>query len=381
MLLDTPRYIRGATLPETTGGKREPPSTVTPARAATTPARTSVAPPSSPALPKTEQPKATTVPAPAPAAAEPKPLPTKPASREKTEVGPRSEATSPGAPLASATPPAHPAGAKDRAATTPARDSASAGADRDNAFAFENGTVRISLTTTAASVVAAGLVVAGVILWVAAYSLGSASADARLATSLEDDAGRAVEASGAGAPDPGLLEPRIREPRSFPAETSAANAASGERPDARVTATPTVRLAPDEPSATPAVAAPANEVEPLETAVPEQDRYADTREPGMNYLALGQLSDRTEAIRTVDFLIDNGVPAIAVEGRDRAGNTQFRLFTLFGVPGEGFRSNPDRIDHMQRVIDLGEVWISEHRGRLNFSNSSQVQWTKYNPGG
>ena len=237
------------------------------------------------------------------------------------------------------------------------------------AFSIETGRVRLSLTTSVAALVAAGLVVGLVMLWVLAYSMGQSAADARLASSLTDDAGRAVEATGAAAGDDPV--DLIREPRDTVRTPS--------QPVREAQQQPTVVAITPDPVVTDPVPTTPPETSPA--AEPEADRYADTRQAGLNYLALGQISDREEALRTVDYLIHNGVPALAVEGRDRAGNTQFRLFTLFGVPGEGFRSNPERIEHQQTVFELGERWISEFRGRLNFSSAAQVQWTKYNPGG
>ncbi|MEM8756479.1 MAG: hypothetical protein AAGF47_01690 [Planctomycetota bacterium] len=251
---------------------------------------------------------------------------------------------------------------------------AAAAAEPGKAFVIEQGRVRLSMSTAAAGAILAAVIVAFIGVWALAHSGGRAAERGDRAAALTEDASRAMQAAATSddsaepavvrEPSPLVLldpppeETTLRLDRPLPADRSPANNAE--------------EVAPDQ--------AAFQDAPPAE---PEQSRAdeagSDTREAGLNYLALGQLADAAEARRTVDFLRANGVPALAVEGRDRAGNTQYRLFTLLGVPGAGFRSNPERIQHQQRVFELGERWIAEERGQLDFSRPSQVQWTKYNP--
>jgi hypothetical protein len=93
---------------------------------------------------------------------------------------------------------------------------------------------------------------------------------------------------------------------------------------------------------------------------------------------LGTLTDREEALRTLEFLRSNGIRVIAEEG-SLGGQTAYRLVTMLGIAGQGFKTNPERIAHDTRIFELGERWVSEHRGQLDFSRTSQIQWDKYEP--
>lgn len=241
---------------------------------------------------------------------------------------------------------------------------------------IEGSRVTLTMSTLAAGFSIGGLVIAAVLLWVFGHAAGRSALSEDRAEALSDDAGRAVLAEAPAGDDPAAV---LGDPSDLPplevAEPSREPVLEPD-PTARVPTTPMFTRETPTPDPEPEPEAVA-EIEPTRPA--EDAGPVDSRQAGLNYLALGQLSDAAEAERTVAYLNANAVPAIAVEGRDRAGNTQYRLFTLLGVPGQGFRSNPERLAHQQRVFELGERWISEERGQLDFSRASQVQWTKYNP--
>lgn len=224
---------------------------------------------------------------------------------------------------------------------------------------MEQGRVSFTLAPLTAGLAAGALVALVVLVWVVAFRQGRAAGDREMAPLLARDAGAAIEA------DP---VPTPREP---------VTEASQDAPVSIVTPaviTPELRTEP------PVVPESTTGAEPASTAADESEQNPDqdTRVPGLNYLHLGTLFDREETVRTLEFLRGNEIRCIALEGT-AGGRAAFRIVTLHGVSGPGYSTKREKIEHDARIFELGEQWRTEHRGQLDFSRASQVQWTLYNP--
>lgn len=224
---------------------------------------------------------------------------------------------------------------------------------------MDQGRVTFTLAPLTAGLGAGALVALFVLVWVVAFRQGRAAGDREMAPLLARGAGEAIGADPAPTP---------REPLPEVSQ------------EAPVTRVPSAVITPEPRTEPPSVPGPTAQEPPAQPALaePEQNPDQDTRVPGLNYLHLGTLFDREEAVRTLEFLRANEIRCIALEGTSE-GRAAFRIVTLHGVAGPGYSTKREKIEHDARMFELGEQWRTEHRGQLDFSRASQVQWTLYNP--
>ena len=106
----------------------------------------------------------------------------------------------------------------------------------------------------------------------------------------------------------------------------------------------------------------------------------DPREPGLNYLVLATL-DTEQAADAIAFMYSHGVRVIGVPEVDSSGSSannpsRYRLYSLgLAIPGNQWSAmSAQRLQHQQRVADLGSRWQREHRGGSDFSLTN---WEKF----
>ncbi len=232
----------------------------------------------------------------------------------------------------------------------------------------EEGRVSFSLSvSTLAGIIGAALV-ALVVFGASLYSLGGRDSKEELQPILGDQANRALEAS-----DP----PPLREP------PPPASRDTGDREPIRDA---NVVLAPEAEDPTPVPLDPpaessgdASETAAAETtAKPDSPANVDTRQAGLNYMYTSRTFDRDEAVRAQQFLFDNDIDSIVEElVRESDGQKAYRIWTLVGIPGQGFNTSREKFEHERAIFDLGNAWLTEHGGRLDFSRPGQIGWIKY----
>ncbi|MGV6814215.1 MAG: hypothetical protein ACWA5W_04295 [Phycisphaerales bacterium] len=106
----------------------------------------------------------------------------------------------------------------------------------------------------------------------------------------------------------------------------------------------------------------------------------DPREHGLNYLVLATLNTE-QAADAISFLYSNGITVIGVPAVDSRGSrannpTRYTLYSLgVAIPGNQWSAmSQARMQHQQRIADLGARWQRERRGASDFS---QTNWEKY----
>ncbi len=234
----------------------------------------------------------------------------------------------------------------------------------------DDGRVSFSLSVGTIAGIVGGVVVVLVLFGASLYSLGGRASKEELKPIISDEANRALGDSDAGQP----RDLRVREPvRVTPREPVR---------EAEVAISP-------EPTVTPPITPPV--VADVET--PSEDGRAlaqdpaaeatgpsnfDTRQPGLNYMYTSMTFDRDEAVRAQQFLFDNGIDSI-IEEMTRASDGQkaYRLWTLVGIPGQGFSTSREKFNHQSAMFDLGNRWLTEQGGTLDFSRESQIGWIKF----
>ena len=93
---------------------------------------------------------------------------------------------------------------------------------------------------------------------------------------------------------------------------------------------------------------PVVDPEPIRVA-PEIDVLVDVREAGHNYMKLASFMSRERATGLAEYLVANGVPAMALD----EGSRGFGLYTAFAVPSERFSDmSAERDQHERRVYNL-----------------------------
>lgn len=237
----------------------------------------------------------------------------------------------------------------------------------------EDGRIAFSLTPAMLAGISGAAIVLLVVVTTIAYSLGGAASEQQLQPILGEQANQALGSTS----QPTVREPEVREPASRPA--SGPQSSRDPVPRAGVT------LTPESTEQTPAVddrALAEAEAETPPAANPEPapsgPTNVDTRQPGLNYLYTSVTFDRDEVERAQQFLFDNGVDSIIEEGTRRSdGRTVYRLWTLVGIPGDVFSTSREKFNHQRAMFDLGNEWLTEHGGKLDFSRESQIAWQKF----
>ena len=106
----------------------------------------------------------------------------------------------------------------------------------------------------------------------------------------------------------------------------------------------------------------------------------DPREHGLNYLVLATLNTE-QAADAISFLYSNGITVIGVPVVDSRGSrannpSRYTLYSLgVAIPGNQWSAmSQARMQHQQRIANLGARWQRERRGASDFS---QTNWEKY----
>lgn len=205
------------------------------------------------------------------------------------------------------------------------------------------------------------VLVLALLAWTLGFMVGGRTADERARQEIESATGGAVPRDPLLADRPAPADPRAPVLQDL-------GRASGTQPESPRTNTPPINW----PSGLPAIGS-------ARTRFLAQDGYfvADPRTAGLNYFCLVSRLTEADTVRALEFLARNGVAAVGVEGEtSTSSNRFFALWTLEGLPSEGFRENPVRSAHETRVADLGRRWRTEERGTSDFS---RPQWYRYNP--
>ncbi|MEM9662899.1 MAG: hypothetical protein AAF937_11390 [Planctomycetota bacterium] len=238
----------------------------------------------------------------------------------------------------------------------------------------DDGRVTFSLPIGALAAIAGGVVVALVLFGASLYSLGGRASKAELKPIISDEANRALGDTPVDAPsEPAVGLPSravVREP------VPQVDLALTPEPESVTPVVP--EQSPDtaaEPNADESdIAAAADDsAEP-----PTGPSNIDTRVAGLNYMYTSMTFDREEAERSQQFLFDNGIDSIIEElTRPSDGQKAYRLWTLLGIPRDGFQTSREKFEHERAMFDLGNQWLTEEGGRLDFSRKNQIGWIKY----
>lgn len=231
----------------------------------------------------------------------------------------------------------------------------------------DDGRVKFSLSVGALAGIIGGAVVVAVLFGTSLYSLGSQASKDELKPIISDQANRALGGDSEATPPADLT---LREPPRDPIQRAEAV------------------LTPEPPVVNPVVDDPTPETDDadagVEPSVAQIDPPAtepsnvDTREAGLNYMYTSMTFDRDEAVEAQQFLFDNGLDSIIEElTRASDGQKAYRLWTLVGIPGQGFNTSREKFEHERAIFDLGNEWLTERGGRLDFSRPGQIGWIKY----
>ena len=237
----------------------------------------------------------------------------------------------------------------------------------------DDGRVTISQPGGMLAALAGGVVVVLVLFGTSLYSLGSHASKEELKPIISDEANRALgDADPVASREPSALDAgrqTVREPVREPIREA------------------NVALTPEIPVTTPVVPDPEPETNADETiAAAESDPQpepmtpsnTDTRVAGLNYMYTSMTFDRDEAERAQQFLFESGFDSIIEEmTRQSDGQKAYRLWTLVGIPGQGFTTSREKFEHERAIFDLGNQWLTEEGGRLDFSRKNQIGWIKY----
>jgi len=222
---------------------------------------------------------------------------------------------------------------------------------------------RISAPASVVLVLAALLLVGGIVGWSVAFRLGQSRAEREFQKLLSS------QVSDAAIEDP--LSPRsdgARDAQDRRQDVSG-GPAEGARPPA---------------SAERAEAGEASGGGTGSYLIPGGRADQDPRTPGFNYLLIAsEVSelDEAETARLVDFLGSAGIPIVGVP-IDRPGarannGPVYRLYVLDGVASERFSASAAaRASLERRVQELGREWQRERGGTTNFDSPV---WEKHRP--
>jgi hypothetical protein len=188
----------------------------------------------------------------------------------------------------------------------------------------------------------AGVLIIGIVIWWAAYQRGYSSADLRAQKELAVAGGSVRDPlKGSAVPlNPSLLpQPRDQQVNL---------AGSGQtRPPP----------APRQPAGS----------GPL----------ADTRQVGLNYCTAAGRLDKEAADRAAAFLVQNGIPAIAVVDRGSSGAKNaalYKVVCLQGITAREYSSREQvRTKLEAELTRLGQVYRKDPKGRVDFG---QYAWEK-----
>lgn len=235
----------------------------------------------------------------------------------------------------------------------------------------DDGRVSFSLSVGMLAGIVGGVVVVLVLFGTSLYSLGSRASKEELKPILSDQATRAIEESDA-SPSRDLS---IREPIERPTREPIPDTSIALTPEP-VAVPPVVETPPADDS--PVASESTDTAAAQDDAAPSGPTNVDRREPGLNYMYTSMTFDRDEAVGAQQFLFDNGIDSI-VEEMTRASDGQkaYRLWTLVGIPGQGFNTSREKFDHERAIFDLGNEWLTEQGGTLDFSRKNQIGWIKY----
>ncbi len=134
----------------------------------------------------------------------------------------------------------------------------------------------------------------------------------------------------------------------------------------------------DEPQGTPRTNP--QSLNPVGIMSPSGFLTQDPRESGLNYLVLATLSTE-QAADAISFLYSNsvtviGVPVVDSRGSSANNPSRYTLYSLgVAIPGNQWSAmSQARMQHQQRIADLGARWQQERRGASDFS---QTNWEKF----
>jgi hypothetical protein len=209
----------------------------------------------------------------------------------------------------------------------------------------------VTVTMFSVWLTVAGLLCAGVVLWMTAYLMGFKKAERAAMKELD------LSKGGGGIQEP-LRDPPIPvNPRliSAPGETGV-KPAPGPGPSDTLVKNQGVGAGAGKPTT-----------------------GADPRIAGLNYLTIALKQDRETAERMVGFLSENQVPAFAVPvapaGAAANNPPTYTVYAMQGVTREELRARaPVRTELEDRVGKLGKKWKKDMKGQTDFS---QVFWDKH----
>ncbi|MEO1585357.1 MAG: hypothetical protein AAFR96_12410 [Planctomycetota bacterium] len=257
----------------------------------------------------------------------------------------------------------------------------------------DDGRVNLSVSMSTVATAIGGTVLLLVALMTVSYSLGSRASVEELQPVLAGEANRAMEAAARTT--------TLREPSTIASgDGSGSGSGDGSAAGAAPSGGMPVTLTPDAPATLPVVDEDASNAASTEStggdvAAGDNDSRpntgevsaggpaeaatgVDTRQPGLNYMYTSLTPDRQEAVKAQAFLLENGFDSIVEEMTRRSDGQKFyRLWTLVGIPGQGFTTSREKFDHDRAIFDLGNEWLTEHGGSLDFSRESQIGWVKY----
>lgn len=199
----------------------------------------------------------------------------------------------------------------------------------------------VTVTMFSVWLAVAGVIVVGLVLWMAAYKLGFNKGEGKAIKDL----GGTISPNGGAITEPLRNEPIPVNPRLITKSPPAPKPPEGG--------------GENKPAA------------PVTPAAGDGQRVA-----GLNYLVIATKLDKETADRAAGFLTENGVPALVVRSGGAANNTpSYTLYGQQGITREQLRArDPVRTELEAKVAKLGKTWQKEHKGRTDFS---QTYWEKF----